>query len=236
MKHRPYEEPYIDPYGGRLGRGGRRRPFRFRLLGCLALLVLISFSAAAGIICWSKRESIQKIIEPMCHRAQTAASGPEMKGALDSLRKRVAEIQSQWEKQSEPGKLRQRIQELRKELVAQRDSAKGSAREYWEQIVRKSDALTSKTIGKSLRAPSEFTEVQNLIHSIEKLSASDKLKAISNFNPSALIGGGAKDSASTAARTAEQTPEVKKPKIPAAPIKKLPPTPAVPPPDYRIGD
>lgn len=131
------------------------------------------------------RQADRAHINAARERVLRALPDPRESATVRSLEKRLGELRGQWPKKLPTDQLRKRLEAIQKEMVAQRDKAAGSAREYWQDGAAKMDVLIRKTRERSAEIPKEIDEARNMLKEMERFRqfGRDAEKALKEMDP-----------------------------------------------------
>jgi hypothetical protein len=176
----------------------RRRKPKKGCGGCFLFLVLLLIAGgAAALIFRDKWKPLFSgdTYKSLVRKGETLRQTPP-RDVLRDLRAKAASLQDEWGKLNESGKLRERLESLRDDLVAKRDQVGEAARKEWEDVVKKSEELLEKARQQKEKLPPlELGELRGKLESLE-----ERLRTLGGSGKSAEEG-------KTQAKPEEETPE-----------------------------
>jgi len=148
----------------------RRKPRKGRG-GCFLFLVLLLIAGGAAAFVF--RDKWMPLLnrdtyESLVRKGETLRQTPP-RDVLREVRAKAASLQGELGKLNESGKLRERLELLRDDLVAKRDQAGEAARKEWEDVVKKSEELLEKARQQKEKLPPlELGELRRKLESLEE--------------------------------------------------------------------
>lgn len=166
----------------------RRRRGCLRPAGCLAAVALLCAATVGGAWLYSghrrgeapwqdgkigdylRRHALQRSKQSeRSERSEGPGWSERWESQRESLRRSVKEIQEQWEEVANPEALRERLEKIHSQLIAQRDCVGAGAREKWEEAIAQSEALIERTRDMTRELPRKWEELQALARLIHRL-------------------------------------------------------------------